>query len=105
LADPSILILDEATASIDTETEQLIQAGLAMLLHGRTAFLIAHRLSTVRHADRIIVLDQGRLVESGTHDTLLHQGGVYARLYTMAYAGLGPGSGDRYSDRDTYLRP
>jgi ATP-binding cassette subfamily B protein len=95
LADPRILILDEATASIDTETEQLIQAGLATLLHGRTAFLIAHRLSTVRQADRIIVLDQGRLVESGTHDTLLRQGGVYARLYTMAYAGLEPSPGER----------
>ena len=95
LADPRMLILDEATASIDTETEQLIQAGLATLLHGRTAFLIAHRLSTVRQADRIIVLDQGRLVESGTHDTLLRQGGVYARLYTMAYAGLEPAPGER----------
>ncbi len=64
LADPRLLILDEATASIDAETECLVQAGLATLLRGRTAFLIAHRLSTVKHADRIIVLDQGRLVES-----------------------------------------
>lgn len=88
LADPRLLILDEATASIDTETERLIQAGLATLLRGRTAFVIAHRLSTVKHADRIIVLDQGRLVESGTHDALLHQGGLYYRLYAMTYAGL-----------------
>jgi ATP-binding cassette, subfamily B, multidrug efflux pump len=93
LADPRLLILDEATASIDAETEQLIQAGLATLLRGRTAFIIAHRLSTVKHADRIIVLDQGRLVESGTHDTLLRQGGLYHRLYTMTYAGLPVGDG------------
>jgi ABC-type multidrug transport system fused ATPase/permease subunit len=86
LADPRLLILDEATASIDAETEQLIQAGLATLLRGRTAFIIAHRLSTVQHVDRIIVLDQGRLVESGTHDTLLRQGGLYHRLYAMTYA-------------------
>jgi ABC-type multidrug transport system fused ATPase/permease subunit len=91
LADPRLLILDEATASIDTETERLIQAGLAMLLHGRTAFIIAHRLSTVKHADRIIVLDQGRLVEDGTHDELLRQGGLYHRLYAMTYAGLSLG--------------
>jgi ATP-binding cassette subfamily B protein len=88
LADPRLLILDEATASIDTETERLIQAGLATLLHGRTAFIIAHRLSTVKHADRIIVLDQGRLVEDGTHDALLQQSGLYHRLYAMTYAGL-----------------
>jgi ATP-binding cassette subfamily B protein len=65
-----------------------VQAGLATLLHGRTAFLIAHRLSTVKHADRIIVLDQGRLVESGTHETLLLQRGLYYRLYAMTYASV-----------------
>jgi ATP-binding cassette subfamily B protein len=88
LADPRLLILDEATASIDAETECLVQAGLATLLHGRTAFLIAHRLSTVKHADRIIVLNQGRLVESGTHEALLLQRGLYYRLYAMTYASL-----------------
>lgn len=89
LADPRILILDEATASVDAETEQLIQAGLERLLRGRTAFIIAHRLSTVRHADRIVVLEQGHLVEDGTHEELLLRGGLYQRLYTMTYAGLG----------------
>jgi ABC-type multidrug transport system fused ATPase/permease subunit len=88
LADPRLLILDEATASIDAETERLVQAGLATLLHGRTAFIIAHRLSTVKHADRIIVLDQGCLVESGTHAELLLQRGLYYRLYAMTYASL-----------------
>ena len=88
LADPRLLILDEATASIDAETEGLVQAGLATLLRGRTAFLIAHRLSTVKHADRIIVLDQGRLVESGTHEALLQQRGLYYRLYAMTYASV-----------------
>ncbi|MGQ4807237.1 putative ABC transporter ATP-binding protein [Candidatus Entotheonellaceae bacterium PAL068K] len=88
LADPRILIFDEATASIDTETERLLQSGLATLLRGRTAFIIAHRLSTVQHADRIIVLDQGRLVQDGTHAELLQQGGLYYRLYTTSFAGL-----------------
>jgi ABC-type multidrug transport system fused ATPase/permease subunit len=90
LADPRILILDEATASVDTETEAAIQAGLTTLLHGRTAFIIAHRLSTVQHADRIVVLQQGRIVEDGTHDELLRCEGPYHHLYTMAYVGLGP---------------
>jgi ABC-type multidrug transport system fused ATPase/permease subunit len=88
LADPRLLILDEATASIDAETECLVQAALATLLRGRTACIIAHRLATVKHADRIIVLDQGRLVESGTHEALLQQGGLYYRLYAMTYASV-----------------
>jgi len=88
LADPRLLILDEATASIDAETECLVQAGLATLLRDRTAFLIAHRLSTVKHADRIIVLDQGSLMESGTHEALLLQRGLYYRLYAMTYASV-----------------
>ena len=88
LADPRLLILDEATASIDAETEHLVQVGMTTLLRGRTAFIIAHRLSTVKHANRIIVLDQGRLVESGTHTALLQQRGLYYRLYAMTYASV-----------------
>jgi len=80
LADPAILILDEATASIDTQTEAIIQTGLKRLLEGRTAFVAAHRLSTIRQADVILVIRQGRIVEMGTHVELLARGGVYNRL-------------------------
>jgi ATP-binding cassette, subfamily B, multidrug efflux pump len=81
-----LLILDEATSSVDTETEALIQAALARLLHGRTSIVIAHRLSTVRDVDRIIVMHKGRVVEDGTHEALLAQRGYYHRLYQLQFA-------------------
>ncbi len=83
LADPKILVLDEATASVDTETERAIQASLEKLIQGRTTISIAHRLSTLRNADRLIVLDNGRLVESGTHEELVQQRGVYYKLLQL----------------------
>ena len=86
VADAQILVLDEATASIDSVTEQVIQRALATLLKGRTGLVIAHRLATVRHADRIMVLQAGRLIESGSHAALVAEGGLYARLYRANYA-------------------
>ena len=86
VADARILVLDEATASIDSATEQVIQRALATLLKGRTGLVIAHRLATVRHADRILVLQAGRLIESGTHGELLVLNGLYAGLYRANYA-------------------
>ena len=85
LKDPSIFILDEATASVDPFTEVQIQDGLDTLMAGRTTIVIAHRLSTVRNADRIIVLEKGRIIEEGTHDGLLDRGGHYADLYNSYF--------------------
>ena len=82
MADPPVLILDEATSSIDTRTEALVQEGMDRLMKGRTTFVIAHRLSTVKNSDCIMVLEQGRIIERGTHEQLLEEKGRYYQLYT-----------------------
>src|SRR5690606_8226316 len=88
LADPRIVILDDATASVDMETEHAIQQALKQLMKGRTTFIIAHRISSVKDADQIIVLDEGRIVERGTHEELLALGGHYKRIYDVQFRGL-----------------
>ena len=98
VADARILVLDEATANIDSYTERQIQTGLARLLEGRTGIVIAHRLATIRGADRIIVLREGRIVETGTHDALLGEGGLYATLYALNYASFDDIPGDVIRD-------
>jgi ATP-binding cassette subfamily B protein len=85
LADPRILILDEATSSVDTRTERQIQRALEELLQGRTNFVIAHRLSTIRNADQVLVLEDGRIVETGVHDELLARKGAYYQLYVKQF--------------------
>ena len=85
VADPPVMILDEATSSIDTRTETIVQAGMDRLMHGRTVFVIAHRLSTVRNSDVIMVLDTGRIIERGSHAALIAEGGKYYQLYTGAF--------------------
>ena len=81
-----MLILDEATSSIDTRTEMRIQAAFAKLMEGRTTFIVAHRLSTIREADVILVMKDGRIIEQGNHDSLLKQGGFYKHLYESQFA-------------------
>jgi ABC-type multidrug transport system fused ATPase/permease subunit len=81
LKNPAVVVLDEATSSLDNESERAVEAAMEDLLRGRSTLIIAHRLSTVRRADRVVVLDRGRIVESGTHDALIDHNGLYARLY------------------------
>ena len=85
VADPPVMILDEATSSIDTRTESIVQSGMDALMHGRTVFVIAHRLSTVKNSNVIMVLDHGRIIERGSHQDLIAQKGTYYRLYTGAF--------------------
>jgi ABC-type multidrug transport system fused ATPase/permease subunit len=106
LADPRILILDEATSSLDSESEAMIQNGLSFLMQGRTTFVIAHRLSTIRRADQILVVEQGEIAERGTHDTLYALGGRYYDLYTRQHGlesnlFLAPGEGDQIEETET----
>jgi ABC-type multidrug transport system fused ATPase/permease subunit len=95
LADPRILILDEATSSLDSESEAMIRDGINRLRQGRTTFVIAHRLSTIRSADQILVLDDGRVVERGTHAQLMAASGLYRRLYEKQYG----------VERDRFINP
>src|SRR5262249_50990859 len=110
LAEPRVLILDEATSSLDSESEALIQQGLSYLMHGRTTFVIAHRLSTIRRADQILVMEQGKIVERGTHRQLLAMEGRYYELYTKQHGleenlFLAPGEGDAIPADDRSQKP
>jgi subfamily B ATP-binding cassette protein MsbA len=110
LADPRILILDEATSSLDSESEAMIQEGLSYLMRGRTTFVIAHRLSTIRRADQILVVEQGRIIERGTHQQLYAAGGRYYELYTKQHGVefnlfLAPGEGDKVRESAAPAQP
>jgi ATP-binding cassette subfamily B protein len=101
VTDPEILVLDEATSNVDTETEALVQEALRRMLEGRTAIVIAHRLSTVRDADRIVVIHRGRVAEEGTHEELLRREGLYRTLYELQFgAAAGGGLAGRGTEGD-----
>ena len=93
LKNAPILILDEATSALDNESEALVQSAIQNLIRGRTVFVIAHRLSTVRHADRILVLENGTIADSGTHEDLMNRLGTYRRLYELQFLDVAPGNG------------
>ena len=88
VADPKILIFDEATSNVDTRTEKAIQTAMQKIMQGRTSIVIAHRLSTIRDSDLIVVMDHGKIIESGTHEALLEQKGKYYELYRTQYSGF-----------------
>jgi len=93
ISDPSILILDEATSSVDSRTEVRIQEAFLRLMKGRTSFVIAHRLSTIRNADQVLVINEGRIIERGTHKELLKKKGFYHNLYMSQFKGINPNTG------------
>ncbi len=105
LKDPRILLLDEATSALDSESEGLVQEALERLMQGRTSVVIAHRLSTVHHADRIAVLDHGELVESGTHAELIALDGLYARLYKMQFRDSGTAAAEPAVEEIVEVKP
>jgi subfamily B ATP-binding cassette protein MsbA len=105
LSDPPILILDEATSALDTESERLVQEAVDRLLQGRTVFVIAHRLSTVTHANQIVVLDRGEIVERGTHAELLAKRGAYSRLYTLQFGGGNGEAGNAAASTPNRMAP